>query len=47
MPPSVPAQKGYRRATSEELSEIRQLPGVREISRRFDADVFDARIKKE
>lgn len=41
-----PVKNGYRKATKEELSEMRQIPGVQEIARRFNADVFDARIKE-
>ena len=41
-----PVKNGYRKATKEELAELSQLPGVREIAQRFNADVFDARIKE-
>ena len=47
--PSVeaePVKTGYRKATKEELSKMREIPGVQEIARRFNADVFDARIKE-
>ena len=43
---SEPVKSGYRKATSEELAEMSQIPGVQEIARRFNADVFDARIKE-
>ena len=41
-----PVKNGYRKATKEELLEMQQIPGVQEIARRFNADVFDARIKE-
>ena len=41
-----PVKNGYRKATKEELQELQQIPGVQEIAHRFNADVFDARIKE-
>jgi hypothetical protein len=39
------ATSQYRKATPEEMAELRRQPAVQAISRELNADPFDARIR--